>query len=388
TAHSCSRSCRSGARAATALSPGARAAPTMVPDGSPRRFDPDRRARGNRRQDPVARPPARGALPARVADHRRYPGRHPAQPCAGRMARRAGRLLADARRAALGGRGQLHRDRAVDAEAGQARGRRARETGARRVRRHLRRLFHRRDRRQDPGRDGALGRALRAAVAGRGRHHRRHARGQYSGGAAGQPLRQPPAAARGADRRGAGVPRARPLGRHPGSRMIPPLLTRPDEVMLELGAGGEQLVARLRAVLSALVLLVPLAGALAGAPAGDTAIGLGAAVFVNAMAQLWLALARDTRAHAWLPWVTCAWDVTTVTGVLVLLSMDDRVAGINSMVVWAFYLLAIAMTTLRNDGRLTLFAGGLAMLQYGALAWVLLATSTPQQLVSVEYGTG
>lgn len=170
--------------------------------------------------------------------------------------------------------------------------------------------------------------------------------------------------------------------------MIPPLLTRPDEVMLELGAGGEQLVARLRAVLSALVLLVPLAGALAGAPAGDTAIGLGAAVFVNAMAQLWLALARDTRAHAWLPWVTCAWDVTTVTGVLVLLSMDDRVAGINSMVVWAFYLLAIAMTTLRNDGRLTLFAGGLAMLQYGVLAWVLLATSTPQQLVSVEYGTG
>src|SRR5690606_10910904 len=83
-------------------------------------------------------------------------------------------------------RGELHRDRAVDAEAGQARGRRARETGARRVRRHLRRLLHRRNRRQDPGRDGAAGRALRAAVAGRGRHHRRHARGQHPRGAAGQ----------------------------------------------------------------------------------------------------------------------------------------------------------------------------------------------------------
>lgn len=38
------------------------------------------------------------------------------------------------------------------------------------------------------------------------------------------------------------------------------------------------------------------------------------------------------------------------------------------MVVWAFYLIAITMTALRNDGRLTLFVGGLAMLQYAAIA--------------------
>ena len=124
-----------------------------------------------------------------------------------------------------------------------------------------------------------------------------------------------------------------------------------------------------------------------GADASETAIGLVAAVFVNVMAQAWLMLARNSRAHAWLPWTTCAWDVTTVTGVLVLLAMGDRVAGLNSMVVWAFYLLAIAMTTLRNDGRLTLFAGALGMLQYAALAWILFAVSTPQQLMSVDYGT-
>mgnify|MGYP006197254277 CR=1 FL=1 len=169
--------------------------------------------------------------------------------------------------------------------------------------------------------------------------------------------------------------------------MIHELLSRPDEVMLDLGAGGELIVARLRAGLSALVLLLPLAGALTGASASDTAIGLVAAVVINLMAQAWLVLAGNSRAHAWLPWFTCAWDVTTVTGVLVLLALDDRVAGMNSMVVWAFYLMAIAMTALRNDGRLTLFSGALAIVQYGALAWFLFAASTPQQLVSADYGT-
>jgi len=167
------------------------------------------------------------------------------------------------------------------------------------------------------------------------------------------------------------------------------LRTRQDEAMLELGAGGELLVARLRAALSALLLLLPLAGALSGADVGETVIGLGAAVFVNLMAQIWLALARDRRRHAWLPYATSAYDVTTTTGVLALLSLGDRVAGMNSMVVWSFYLIAIAMTALRNDGRLTLFAGALAMLQYGVLVAVLFAgAQAPEQLVSADYGTG
>ena len=52
-------------------------------------------------------------------------------------------------------------------------------------------------------------------------------------------------------------------------------------------------------------------------------------------------------------------------------------------------MVAIAMTALRNDGRLTLYAGLLAMLQYGVLVAVLFATaSSPEQLVSPDYGTG
>ena len=166
------------------------------------------------------------------------------------------------------------------------------------------------------------------------------------------------------------------------------LLARPDEIMLELGAGGELLVARIRALLSALVLLLPLLNAAAGGNSSEVLIGLGAAIFINIMAQVWLALARARRRHSWLPFATSTYDITTTTGVLALLSLGDRVSGINSMVVWSFYLIAIAMTALRNDGRLTLYAGGLAIVQYGLLAWAVFASAaSPEQLVSADYGT-
>ena len=165
------------------------------------------------------------------------------------------------------------------------------------------------------------------------------------------------------------------------------LFAQPDEVMLELGAGGELLVARVRALLSAVCLLLPLANASGGARIGETIIGLAAAVFINIAAQLWLFLARAPRRHGWLPYATTTYDITTTTGVLVLLALGDRVAGLNSLVVWAFYPISIVMTALRNDGRLTLFATSLAILQYAVLAAAILGSSVPEQLLSVDYGT-
>lgn len=166
------------------------------------------------------------------------------------------------------------------------------------------------------------------------------------------------------------------------------LLSRPDEVMLDLGAGGELLVARVRALLSALILLLPLVAGLSGGSATEVLIGLGAAVFINICAQIWLALAHHRRRHDWLPYATTTYDVTTTTVVLVALNLSDPVAPFNSVVVWCFYLFAIGMTALRNDGRLTLYAGGMAMLQYALLIVALFALAeNPEELVSVEYGT-
>lgn len=166
------------------------------------------------------------------------------------------------------------------------------------------------------------------------------------------------------------------------------LRSRPDELMLELGASGELLVARIRAFLSALVLLLPLINAAAGARIGETVIGLGAAVFTNVMAHVWLALARRRRAYRWLPYATGTYDVTTTTAALVLLAMGDPVAGMNSLVVWCFYLMSIAMTALRHDSRLTLYVGVLSILQYGLLVWAIFAlVPGSEQLVSVDYGS-
>ncbi len=166
------------------------------------------------------------------------------------------------------------------------------------------------------------------------------------------------------------------------------LLSRPDEVMLDLGAGGELLVARVRALLSALILLLPLVAGLSGGSATEVMIGLGAAVFINLCAQIWLALAHHRRRHDWLSYATTTYDVTTTTVVLVALNLSDPVAPFNSVVVWCFYLLAIGMTALRNDGRLTLYAGGMAMSQYALLVAALFALAeNPEELVSVQYGT-
>ncbi len=169
------------------------------------------------------------------------------------------------------------------------------------------------------------------------------------------------------------------------------LFSRPDEVMLDLGAGGELLVARVRALLSALTLLLPLVAMLGNLGAGSTTelmTGLGASVFINLCAQIWLALAGQRRRHGWLPYATTTYDVTTTTLVVGLLHFSDPVAPFNSMVVWCFYLFSIGMTALRNDGRLTLYAGALAMLQYGAMVGVLfLKAQTPEELISIDYGT-
>ena len=165
------------------------------------------------------------------------------------------------------------------------------------------------------------------------------------------------------------------------------ILARPDEIMLEIGAGGELLVARLRAVLAAMLLLLPLVNALAGGGVRETMIGLGGALFVNICAQVWLVLARRKRQFRWLPFASAAFDVSTTTLVLAVLASQHLPAGLNSLIVWCGYVLAILLTALRSDGRVTLFAGALAVLEYAVLAVVLMGSATsPEQLLSTDYG--
>ena len=168
--------------------------------------------------------------------------------------------------------------------------------------------------------------------------------------------------------------------------MLATLFGRADEVMLELGAGGELMVARVRAALSLLILLLPLVAAAGGLGTRTVFVGLGLAVFTNLMAQVWLALARRQRRHAWLPYATGAYDVSMTTLVLSLLATRDPAAALNSVVVWNFYMLAIAITALRNDGRLAVCVGTLAIVQYAALAGVLMTGGETARPASLGYG--
>ncbi|GAB3370805.1 hypothetical protein GCM10027431_18900 [Lysobacter rhizosphaerae] len=165
------------------------------------------------------------------------------------------------------------------------------------------------------------------------------------------------------------------------------LFAQPDEVMLEVGSGGELIVARLRSVIALLLLLLPLINAAGGGSVRETMIGLGGAVLVNVFALVWLALARRQRRHRWLPFASSAFDVTAASAVLVVLALNHLPSGLNSMVVWCGYLLAIVLTALRGDARVTLFAGVLALVEYIVLATIAISSaSSPEQLISADYG--
>ena len=160
----------------------------------------------------------------------------------------------------------------------------------------------------------------------------------------------------------------------------------PDEILLEVGAGGELLVAYLRVGVASLLLLLPLLNYLANGTLHETLAGLAGALLVLGLSLLWLNLAQRPRRVEGLAIATAASDVTMVTLVLALLSMESPVASINSAVVWCCYPLAIFATALRHDVRVTLFAGGLALLQSGLL-WAAVVALSTEPLVSAIYGT-
>lgn len=165
------------------------------------------------------------------------------------------------------------------------------------------------------------------------------------------------------------------------------LLAQPDEVMLDVGSGGELMVARLRAVIAMLLLLLPLINAAGGGTVRETMTGLAGAVFINVFAQIWLALAHRRRRHRWLPFASAAFDVTAATLVLIALAQNHLPSGLNSMVVWCCYLLAIVLTAMRSDGRVTLFAGALALVEYAlVVGYAMASASSPEQLISADYG--
>lgn len=164
------------------------------------------------------------------------------------------------------------------------------------------------------------------------------------------------------------------------------LSQRPDEIMLDVGAGGERVIAGLRIVLVLILMLLPVANYLGDGSLEESLAGFFGASIALAFSLVWLWMAGQRRRFQWLPFLTGAVDISLVTLVLFLLMRIDVAAALNSQVVFACYLLAIMITAMKNDGRATLLIGSLAMLQYAGMALLVFTTHAPEQLVSPEYG--
>lgn len=160
----------------------------------------------------------------------------------------------------------------------------------------------------------------------------------------------------------------------------------PDEIMLEVGAGGEVLLARLRLFIATLLLLMPAINYFGGGDVYQSLVVLSGIGLVLLLSQVWLTLAQHRRRHTWLPFLSAAFDVSLVSFIIMMLAFRSPAVGLNSVVIWFFYPLAIMLTSLRNDVRVTLVCGALAVVEFLALSFFFIATAdTP--LVSPDNGT-
>jgi diguanylate cyclase (GGDEF)-like protein len=163
------------------------------------------------------------------------------------------------------------------------------------------------------------------------------------------------------------------------------LRERPDELMLEVGAGGEELFARMRVLVALLLALLPLINYGTGGNTYESAVGLSGALLLLSLSLVWLRLAQLPRRRRWLPFASSIADVSLVSLVLWLLCLERPAAGLNSIVVFVCYPLAIFATALRNDPRVTVWAGATAIAQFALLG--LLFGGDGAGSVSADYGS-
>jgi hypothetical protein len=151
------------------------------------------------------------------------------------------------------------------------------------------------------------------------------------------------------------------------------LWQRPDPALAAAGVEGEWLVARVRLVAMALLLITP-TYKLVVYPHVPVFVWGFWVTFTAALAAL--AIWRALRRGLWRPWLgfaSSALDVSLVTTALVtFVFVGSPLVALNSKVTFEVYFLAIVATSLRYDARICLSVGALAVAEYGSL-WAFAA---------------
>ena len=148
----------------------------------------------------------------------------------------------------------------------------------------------------------------------------------------------------------------------------------PDPFLLDAGASGELLVARIRLLLTLIILAIPVQSLLREPGLREHFVGIAATLSAVAFAAFLLWLVRRELHRPWLGLLTSSLDVTIVSATLAAyLLLGEPHIAVNSRVVYPAYFIALGATCLRYDTRVCLLASGLAMAQYAAI--VLLAAA-------------
>jgi len=139
-----------------------------------------------------------------------------------------------------------------------------------------------------------------------------------------------------------------------------------DQALLRARRSGERIVATLRLALVVGFLVVTSITPAVGSAALKLQIGVSATALAYA-GFLWWWASRST--NAWMPWVSCALDVTlTSAGLVYFLVVGDPLGTLNNKVLFEAYFFAIANSALRFDWRLCAFTLALASVQFLGLS--------------------
>ena len=152
------------------------------------------------------------------------------------------------------------------------------------------------------------------------------------------------------------------------------LWAAPDPMLIDAGAHGELLVAKVRIALVSLVMLIPIYNVITTPYLIEAWVGLAATLGSLVFAVVIWGVVRRGFYRPWLGFLTSAVDVTFVTATLVaFLAMGTPHVAVNSRIMYSVYFFSIGASSLRYDTRICIVTGALAVVQYAAVVGVAMA---------------
>lgn len=164
------------------------------------------------------------------------------------------------------------------------------------------------------------------------------------------------------------MPSLNPAATLPKDVDAPPIWARPDPALADAGIEGESVVATVRVLAMALLLIAPTWNLLHHPEQPIHITGFAVTLVAGLVAvfiRWWL------RSGRWRPWVgfaTSAFDVSMVTLALIsFLIVESPMVALNSSVTFEMYFLALVATSLRYDARICIAIGVLTIGEYSTL---------------------